>query len=127
MLCSSANLIQKSTILLLMGLVAVSFLISCTSKPRYTEDWTSLAKHNEQPNWFHDAKFGIYFHWGVYTVPAYGSEWYPRDMHFLDGNVGKHHLEKYGHPSEFGYHDFVPQFKAEHFDAEQWADLFQKD
>ncbi len=85
-----------------------------------------MSKHNEEPDWFKDAKLGIYFHWGVYSVPAFGNEWYPRTMHFLDSEVGKHHLENYGHPSEFGYHDFVPMFKAEHFDANEWADLFKK-
>ncbi|TDN95877.1 alpha-L-fucosidase [Sunxiuqinia elliptica] len=96
----------------------------------YEDSWESLAKHNEEPDWFKNAKFGIYFHWGVYSVPAFKTEWYPRHMHFehgwSDGLVYKHHLETYGHPSEFGYHDFVPMFKAEHFDASQWADLFEK-
>jgi alpha-L-fucosidase len=92
----------------------------------YTADWESLARHEASPDWFADAKLGIYFHWGVYSVPAYGSEWYPRLMHLEDHHVYKHHLETYGHPSEFGYHDFVPMFRAEHFDAAEWAELFQK-
>ncbi|WP_298537411.1 alpha-L-fucosidase [uncultured Algibacter sp.] len=94
--------------------------------PKYSEDWESLGKHNEAPAWFKDAKLGIYFHWGVYSVPAYGSEWYPRNMHLEDHAVYKHHVEKYGHPSEFGYHDFIPMFKAENFNPKEWADLFQK-
>ncbi len=94
--------------------------------PTYEASWESLARHNEQPDWFQDAKLGIYFHWGVYSVPAFGNEWYPRSMHFEGSNEYKHHLEKYGTPAEFGYHDFVPMFKAENFDAEEWADLFQK-
>lgn len=95
-------------------------------KPVYEETWESLARHNEQPDWFQDAKFGIYFHWGVYSVPAYGDEWYPRWMHYEIRDEYRHHLEKYGHPSEFGYHDFVPMFKAENFNAEEWAELFYK-
>jgi alpha-L-fucosidase len=97
-----------------------------TEPPKYEESWESLARHNEQPGWFQDAKLGIYFHWGVYSVPAFSTEWYPRNMHFEGSSEYKHHLEKYGHPSEFGYHDFVPMFKAENFDATEWADLFQK-
>jgi alpha-L-fucosidase len=93
---------------------------------RYEGDWESLKKHNAVPDWFRDAKFGIYFHWGVYTVPAFGTEWYPREMHLKDKPEYKHHIEKYGDPSEFGYHDFVPMFKAEKFDAEKWADLFER-
>jgi alpha-L-fucosidase len=96
------------------------------SQPKYEESWESLAQHNEEPGWFQDAKLGIYFHWGVYSVPAFGNEWYPRWMHFESSKEYEHHLEKYGHPSEFGYHDFVPMFKAEHFNAKEWADLFVK-
>ncbi len=107
-------------------------LLSCgPSTPKkqaivYEPDWNSLAQHNEEPEWFKDAKLGIYFHWGPYSVPAFGDEWYPRWMHFEGRKEYQHHLEKYGHPSEFGYHDFIPMFTAEHFDAEEWADLFQK-
>jgi alpha-L-fucosidase len=104
---------------------------SCGNQPReisgpYTADWESLANYNEEPEWIKDAKFGIYFHWGLYSVPAFGNEWYPRNMHFEGSAEYIHHLETYGHPSEFGYHDFVPMFKAEHFDAEEWTDLFVK-
>ena len=94
----------------------------------YKADWDSLKEHNEAPEWFRDAKFGIYFHWGVYSVPAYGNEWYPKWMHAKQGRRSyyQHHVETYGEPDRFGYHDFVPMLKAEHFDAEDWADLFEK-
>ncbi len=88
--------------------------------------WESLAKHNEAPDWFRDAKYGIYFHWGVYSVPAFGSEWYPRNMHGKSRREYKHHVEKYGNPVKYGYDKFVPQFKAEKFDADEWAELFRK-
>ena len=126
--------------------LAVVFLIGCDaqmpvatdlespSKPLYTADWESLKKNNPAPEWFRDAKFGIYFHWGVYSVPAFGSEWYPRNMHNKSGDSRqpgssreyKYHVENYGEPTEFGYHDFVPMFKAEKFDADEWAELFVK-
>lgn len=122
-------------------LLALSIISSCTEKntketahntiketvtaPKYTPDWGSLGKHNESPEWFKNAKLGIYFHWGVYSVPAFDTEWYPRNMHFKDHKVYKHHLEKYGELSEFGYHDFVPMFKAEKFNAKEWAQLFK--
>jgi len=92
----------------------------------YQADWKSLSRHEAAPSWFQDAKLGIYFHWGVYSVPAYATEWYPRLMHIPGHAVYKHHLEKYGHPSRFGYHDFVPMFKAEKFDPEEWAEAFQQ-
>ncbi len=114
--------------------VAVVFIVGCGISPKkeeqkikkYQPTWESLAQHNEEPDWFQDAKLGIYFHWGVYSVPAYANEWYPRWMHFENMKEYKYHLEKYGHPSEFGYHDFVPMFKAEKFNAKEWADLFEK-
>jgi len=93
-------------------------------KGPFTADWESLSKHNPAPDWFLDAKFGIYFHWGVYSVPAFSTEWYPRRMHDLDSKENKHHIATYGQPTEFGYADFVPMFKAEKFNAEEWADLF---
>ncbi len=96
------------------------------SAPAYTANWESLGKHNPAPNWFRDAKFGIYFHWGVYSVPAFGNEWYPRNMHDKKRPEYKHHLEEYGDPTEFGYADFVRKFKAEKFTADEWADLFAK-
>lgn len=92
----------------------------------YKPDWESLKNHQPAPDWFRDAKFGIYFHWGVYSVPAYGSEWYPRNMHLERAREYRHHAEKYGKQSEYTYADFVPRFKAEKFDADEWAELFQK-
>lgn len=91
----------------------------------YTETWESLGGHNEDPEWFKRAKFGIYFHWGLYSVPAFQNEWYPRWMHFKDHEVYAHHREKYGDLHEFGYHDFAPLFKAENFDPDAWAELFK--
>ena len=94
--------------------------------PAFEADWASLSQHEAAPEWFRDSKLGIYFHWGVYSVPAFSTEWYPRLMHLPGHKVWEHHLATYGHPSEFGYHDFVPKFTAEHFDPEEWADLFQQ-
>lgn len=99
---------------------------SSDSETTYTAEWESLAKVNEEPEWFQDAKLGIYFHWGPYTVPAFGTEWYPRWMHFEGREEYKYHLEHYGHPSEVGYHDLIPMFTAENFDAAEWVDLFHK-
>ena len=113
------KLIASGTLLL----VATS--LSMGEEP-YQANWESLAKHQPAPEWLEDAKLGIYFHWGVYSVPAFVNEWYPRLMHLKGHSAEKHHLEKYGKPSEFGYHDFVPKFTAEHFDPEEWATLFHK-
>ena len=70
------------------------------------------------PEWFSDAKLGIYVHWGVYSVAERG-EWYGRRMYQEDDPVYAHHVETYGHPSEFGYKDFIPMWKAENFDPDE--------
>jgi len=93
---------------------------------QYKADWDSLKRHNAAPEWFRDAKFGIYFHWGVYSVPAFGNEWYPRNMHIRKRREYKHHIDTYGEPNEFGYHDFAAMFKAEKFNADEWAELFKR-
>ncbi|MDZ8119063.1 alpha-L-fucosidase [Pontiella sp. NLcol2] len=85
----------------------------------------SLSQHEAAPEWLQDGKLGIYFHWGVYSVAAYGNEWYPRSIHFEGSGPNKFHREKYGELNEFGYHDLIPLFKAEHFDADEWAALFK--
>lgn len=85
----------------------------------------SLSKHEAAPEWFQDAKLGIYFHWGPYSVPAYGSAWYPHNMYKDKGAIRKYHEENYGSIQEFGYEDFIPMFKAEEYDPEDWADLFK--
>lgn len=95
-----------------------------TSGP-YRPDWHSLQKY-QVPDWYKDAKFGIFVHWGVYSVPAFGSEWYPRDMYRQGSKEYEHHLAVYGPLSKFGYKDFIPMFKAEHFDPQQWAHLFSE-
>ncbi|AUP80855.1 alpha-L-fucosidase [Flavivirga eckloniae] len=91
----------------------------------YGKDWDELTQH-KIPDWFRDAKFGIYAHLGVYCVPAYESEWYPRYMYTKGHKVQKYHEEKYGKLSEFGYHDFIPMFKLENFNAKEWAKLYKR-
>ena len=93
----------------------------------YNPSWESLKKHSNS-EWFLDAKFGIYAHWGIYLVPAYGNEWYAKKMYAKRENsdVYQYHLKNYGLPSEFGYKDFVPDFTAENFDPEEWAELIKK-
>ncbi len=91
----------------------------------FKPSWESLERM-QVPEWYLDAKFGIFIHWGVYSVPAFGSEWYPRQMYEKDSAEFKHHLATYGPQSKFGYKDFIPRFTAVKFDAGQWADLFSR-
>jgi alpha-L-fucosidase len=94
-------------------------------KGPFRADWESLRKY-EIPDWYKDAKFGIFIHWGVYSVPAFGSEWYPRQMYIPGTEEYKHHLAVYGPQDKFGYKDFIPKFTAEKFDPEAWARLFKE-
>lgn len=98
---------------------------SIIEKGPYSDSWNSLTNYRT-PQWFEDAKFGIFIHWGLYSVPAFGTEWYSRMMYVKDSNEYKHHIETYGPQSEFGYKDFIPMFKAEKFDADYWIDVFKK-
>jgi alpha-L-fucosidase len=91
----------------------------------FRADWQSLQKY-EVPEWYRDAKFGVFIHWGIYSVPAFGSEWYPRDMYRLGSEEYKHHIATYGPLDKFGYKDFIPMFKAERFDPSAWARLFKE-
>ncbi|MDO8544781.1 MAG: alpha-L-fucosidase [Opitutaceae bacterium] len=90
----------------------------------YRADWKSLETH-PMPEWLVDAKFGIYAHWGVYSVPAFESEWYAKRMYDPGTRFNEHHIKTWGHPSKFGYKDFVPLFKAERYDPEEWAKFIE--
>lgn len=91
----------------------------------YEPRWDSLQKHT-CPDWYRDAKFGIYFHWGLYSVPAFGNEWYPHWMYLPGRPEYDHHIATYGPLDKFGYKDFAAQFTAEHFDADAWVTLFRQ-
>ena len=79
--------------------------------------WDSL-KSFRVPEWYQNAKFGIFIHWGLYSVPAFNNEWYPRNMYREGTEEFKHHVETYGPHTEFGYKDFIPMFKAEKYDPD---------
>ena len=91
----------------------------------FRADWASLQAYRS-PAWYDDAKFGIFIHWGVYSVPAFGSEWYSRNMYVQGSKEFAHHVATYGPQSKFGYKDFIPLFKAEKFDPAAWARLFRE-
>ena len=129
--------------LVLMVLLAPVLIgqTSCEAKREaYKPDLESLEKVNPAPEWFKDAKLGIYFHWGVYSVPAFANEWYPRNMHIEGSRENEHHKEIYGSPSDWPYYYFItgakdrqgnflqfkPILKSEggNFDPDEWAQLF---
>ncbi|MCL2513000.1 MAG: alpha-L-fucosidase [Oscillospiraceae bacterium] len=76
------------------------------------------------PKWFADAKLGVFIHWGVYTVPEYLNEWYPRHMYYKGSPINGYHIETYGR--KFNYRDFIPMFTAPRFDPREWLGLFKE-
>lgn len=103
----------------------LSLIDEVIAQGSYTDTWDSLCEH-PVPKWYARDKFGIFIHWGVYSVPAFGNEWYPRNMYIKGSKENLHHEEKYGTLDKFGYKDFIPQFKAEKFDPKEWAELFKE-
>ncbi|MEI6579873.1 MAG: alpha-L-fucosidase [Eubacteriales bacterium] len=94
----------------------------------YENNWASL-NSRPVPAWFEDAKFGIFIHWGLYSVPAWAekgryAEWYGYNLLNKEDATFKFHTENYG--ADFQYADFVKDFKAELFDANEWVKLFEK-
>lgn len=91
----------------------------------YSPTWESLSEYRV-PEWYEKTKFGIFIHWGVYSVPAFGNEWYPRNMYMQGSPEYEHHIAAYGKHAGFGYKDFIPMFRAEKFDPDAWAELFEQ-
>jgi alpha-L-fucosidase len=93
----------------------------------YQPTWESLDTH-PLPDWFDDAKLGIFIHWGIFSVPAWAprgdyAEWYPERMRNPSNPTYDYHRRTYG--ADFKYRDFIPMFKAEKWDPDEWAELFR--
>ena len=91
---------------------------------KYEPTWQSLKTH-QTPEWFRDAKFGIWAHWGPQCVEGSG-DWMARGMYIEGNGQYKYHLEHYGHPSEFGFKDILPLFKAEKWDPEALVERYKR-
>lgn len=111
--------------------LSVAFITNnISAQQEFSATWKSLSKHKNVPEWMRDAKFGIYCHWGVYAVPAYNNEHYIKAMRDTSeySKLGTHkrHVALYGPLNEFDYHHFIPKFKGEYFNGNEWAELFIK-
>lgn len=131
---------MRNTLLAIAALALPGLLAAQGSHDTYQPTFASLEKASPVPEWFKDAKFGIYFHWGVYSVPAFANEWYPRTMYLAGSTENRHHLETYGTLAEWPYDRFItggrdkqgrwvqfaPKLKSDggHFDPDEWAQLF---
>lgn len=127
--------------LLLISLLLGPFMHGFSQPNTFKKDWNSLSKVNQTPDWFLDAKFGIYTHWGPISEAMEGADpskryrgWHGMIM-YEDGEIvptkngkasnnHKHHVKKYGDPAKFGYKHVIEQFDPSGFDAKAWADLF---
>lgn len=98
-----------------------------TKNPRgpFQPTWESLKQNYKVPSWFIGAKFGLFMHWGLYSVPAHHNEWYEKHM-YTDGADGQWHVEHFGPQDKFGYKDFIPMFTASNWNPDAWAELFKK-
>ena len=92
---------------------ALKTVDAVAAKGPFQPNWQSL-ENTKVPAWYEDGKFGIFIHWGVYAVPAFGNEWYPRNMYLQDDEreMFQHHVKTYGPQSKFGYKDFIPQLQG---------------
>ncbi|MCB0732656.1 MAG: alpha-L-fucosidase, partial [Ignavibacteriae bacterium] len=98
------------------------------SQNKYEPNWESL-NSRPYPQWFTDAKLGIFIHWGVSSVPSYSgkeqyAEWFLRGLQL--GDTGRVNFQKRVYGEDFTYRDYAPLFKAELFDANEWADIFKR-
>lgn len=115
-----------------LGLLAVcGALVSCSPKHEtmmegpYKPTWESLSQYNQAPDWFRDAKFGIWAHWGPQCQPEEG-DWYARAMYSEGSRQYKAHVAKYGHPSEFGFKDVINIWKAEKWNPDKLMALYKR-
>lgn len=99
------------------------FILNCAAQVRYDPNWESLDKR-PLPSWYDEAKFGIFLHWGVYSVPSFGSEWFWSN--WKGGSKETVSFMKQNYPPNFTYQDFAKDFTAQHFDPNAWAKLFAK-
>lgn len=113
------------------------------SEKRFVGNWESVNQH-EVPKWYDDCKFGIFIHWGIYSVPAFAphtwelgevdssewfldnpyAEWYYNSLNVGKGPTYEHHIKTYG--KDFKYEDFIPMWKAENWNPEEWAKIFKE-
>lgn len=94
------------------------------AKGPFKATWDSLQGY-KVPDWYRNAKFGIWAHWGPQCEPEHG-DWYARGMYEEGSDHYKYHLQKYGHPSKFGFKDVIHQWKAEQWDPEQLVALYKR-
>ncbi|GBM75858.1 Tissue alpha-L-fucosidase [Araneus ventricosus] len=105
----------------LTGILIVVYLLSLVQS-KYTPDWNSLDSR-QLPAWFDEAKVGIFLHWGVFSVPGFGSEWFW--WLWASEYEGYVNFMKKNFKPDFSYQEFAPKFTAEFYNPEKWAEIFE--
>jgi alpha-L-fucosidase len=105
--------------------IVLSMILNIPLLAQKFEPTLESFKQYSYPEWFRDAKFGIWAHWGPQAVPRQG-DWYAKKMYIETDNDYKWHVAHYGHPSKFGYKDIIPLWKAERWNPEQLMALYKK-
>lgn len=122
------NIMRKASIFLILTLLFNNILVLAEKENlkdgKFHADWESLSRH-DTPEWFRDAKFGIWAHWGPQCQPEYG-DWYAKLMYLPDNEVYRYHVENYGHPSEFGFKDVINEWTAPNWDPKKLVELYKK-
>ncbi|WP_338763276.1 alpha-L-fucosidase [Massilia sp. METH4] len=90
----------------------------------FSPDWQSLAQYRA-PDWFRNAKFGIWAHWGPQCEPEFG-DWYARLMYFQETDTYRHHVATYGHPSKVGFKDIIRRWKAARWNPDELVALYKR-
>ena len=112
----NTNRVNRMYILLSFCITILMSVISLSMfAQNFEANWESLQQQYECPEWFRDAKLGIFLHWGPSSVAAI-DDWYGRHMYVQGHPAYEYHVKTYGHPSEFGFKDLIPLWKAEKFD-----------
>ncbi len=98
-------------------------VVKPTPEGPFAPTWESLERNYRTPSWFEDAKFGIFMHWGVFSVAAHHNEWYEKHMYGADAQW---HAENFGPQEKVGYKDLIPKFTAAKWKPDEWAALFKR-
>jgi len=125
----SRNCVTGKGICIIILVLAFVFSVQTTQSADFQPSWESLAKQ-PVPEWLMDAKFGVYTHWGIYSVPAHGGPDYIKNLYGGPEKNAKgvyeYHVKKYGELKDFGYKDFIPMFTAPKFNADEWVGLMHE-
>lgn len=100
----------------------LSIIDDVIEKGKYKDNWESLSAF-KMPDWYRKGRFGLFVHWGVYSVPAYGNEWYPRRMYLKGDLCYNHRIKTYGENAD--YRQIVEKFNPTQFDAQEWTKIFK--